>query len=134
MAPPPELLRSIAQRHGLRIAVVFGSVARQQTHARSDVDVGVVLDRVLDYAELADLEHDVQQLFPDRKVDLVVLNHADPLLLKQVFDNYHVLYGDPRDIQRLRLLAFRRYQDHRKYFDLERAYVRDFIRRLDGSQ
>ena len=72
--------------------------------------------------------HDLQALFPDRELDLAVLNHADPLLLKPVMDTARLLYGEPAELHRLQLLAFKRYQDHRKYLEMERRFVADAVR------
>jgi hypothetical protein len=49
--------------------------------------------------------------------------------LKKILESCRLLYGDPRDLQRLRIYGFKRYQDHRRFLDLERRYVRDAIRR-----
>lgn len=45
------------------------------------------------------------------------------LFLKKITEACRLLYGDPRDLQRLRIFAFKRYQDHRRYLDLERRFV-----------
>ncbi len=66
---------------------------------------------------------DLQTLVTDRAVDLVFLNHADPLLLKQVTDHCALVYGTPGRLAELKLYAFKRYQDYRPYLEMERAYV-----------
>ena len=74
-----------------------------------------------------DLIADLQALVPDREVDLVVLNRADPLLLKQITDHCELIYGSPRRLDELKLYAFKRYQDHRRYLDLERRFVAEAL-------
>jgi hypothetical protein len=71
----------------------------------------------------ADVIADLQALVPDREIDLVLLNRADPLLLKQVTDHCELVYGSADRLDALKLYAFKRYQDHRPYLDMERAYV-----------
>ncbi len=56
-------------------------------------------------------------------MDLAILNHADPLFLKKVTEDCRLLFGAPKELARLNLYAFKRYQDHRRYFDLERHFV-----------
>jgi predicted nucleotidyltransferase len=122
-------LERVARAHGIRLLLQFGSTVTGRTHAKSDVDVAALLERpdqTLD--EHATMLHDVQALFPDRELDLAILNHADPLFLKQVMDTARLLYGTDTDLRRLQLLAFRRYQDHRKYLELERRFVSDAVR------
>ena len=95
----------IAQAYGIRLVLQFGSTVTGRVHPASDVDLGVLLERPsLTLEERSELLHELQRLFPDREVDLAILNHADPLFLKKVTED-------------------KRYQDHRKYFDLERRFV-----------
>ena len=124
----PVDLAPIAERHGIRMLLQFGSTVRGQVHERSDIDLGVMLDRSsIGLRERAELEHDLQSLFPGRKIDLAMLNHADPLFLKQVTDHCRLLYGDEAELRRLKLYAFKHYQDHRRYFELERRFVAEAL-------
>lgn len=123
-------LSRIARGHGVRLILEFGSSVTGALHAGSDLDIAVVLDGEDGLERRARLLHDLQALVAGREVDLAVLNHADPLFLKQVTDHCRLLYGTATDLARLKLLAFKRYQDHRKYFDLERAFV---ARAIGGS-
>ena len=123
-------LEEIARRHGIRLLLQFGSTVSGRTHARSDVDLAALLNRAtLSLGEHAALLHDLQSLYPDREVDLVLINHADPLLLKKVMEAPRLVYGTERQVQELAIYAFKRHQDHRKYFDLER----EFVARTAGS-
>jgi predicted nucleotidyltransferase len=123
-------LDRVARRHGIRLLLQFGSSVTGKTHPGSDVDLAVLLERpALALEEYADLVHELQALFPGREVDLAVINHADPLFLKQVTDTCRLLHGAPGDLQRLKLLAFKRYQDHRRYLELERRFVADALSR-----
>ena len=129
-----ELAR-IADVHGVVLLLQFGSSVTRKLHARSDVDLAALLDRDRPtLREHADLLHDLERLFPAREADLALLNHADPLFLKKILESCRILHGDPRRLQRLRIYAFKRYQDHRRYLDLERRFVtRRFAGvRLDG--
>lgn len=63
-------------------------------------------------------------------IDLALLNHADPLFLRRILEQCRLLYGSPWTLAELRIYAFRRYQDHRRYLALEREYVDRSIRRL----
>jgi predicted nucleotidyltransferase len=129
----PDLDR-IARTYGVRLLVQFGSTVAGVVHPGSDVDLAVVLERPrLTLEEYAGLGHELQGLFPDREVDLAILNHADPLFLKKVTENCRLLYGAAADLQRLKLHAFKRYQDYRKYLDLERRFVAGALARPAGG-
>jgi predicted nucleotidyltransferase len=124
-------LAEIAERFGLALIVQFGSTVTGRTHARSDLDIAV---RSLPgrsaprLAERAELEHALAELFPGRRIDLALLDHADPLFLKQVVLGPHrLLHGATRALHELRMLAYRRYEDHRRFLALERRYVEGVI-------
>lgn len=121
-------LKALAEKHGIMLVLRFGSSVNQKTHARSDLDLAVLLDHpTVDFRRFADLLHDLQELFPGPEVDLAVLNHADPLFLKRITDDCEILYGPVQQLQRLKIYAFKRYQDHQKYFDIERRFASRFV-------
>ena len=70
------LVRVLDREPGLRLAVLFGSAARETTHAGSDVDVGVA---GIPVSRLAALESALSRAV-GRPVDLVDLTTAPPLL------------------------------------------------------
>lgn len=127
--PGPDF-QDVARAHGIRLLLQFGSSVTGTMHVASDVDLAVLLERPdPDLDEYVALIRDLQALFPDREVDLAILNRADPLFLKKVTESCRLLYGAEVDFQRLRLRAFKRYQDHRKYLKLEQRFVADALDR-----
>lgn len=120
-----EALARIARRHGIRLILQFGSTVSGRTHERSDLDIAVLLDAPsATFRTLGEISADLQTAFPDREIDLAILNTADPLFLKRIVDDAKLLYGEARTLARLRMYAFTRYQDHRRFLEMERAYVR----------
>jgi uncharacterized protein len=125
-------LEELAGRRGIRLLLQFGSSVTGRLHAGSDLDLGVWLEHVpVSFDELADLIADLQALEPGREVDVAVLNHADPLFLKRVTEEAVLVYGPQRVFQELRIYAFKRYQDHRRFFVMERDYM---TRRLRAAR
>jgi predicted nucleotidyltransferase len=125
MSGPP--FDAIARRHGARLILQYGSTVSGRIHAGSDVDVAVLLEGEPDYTRLGGLLADLERAFPGRDVDLGLLNHADPLFLKKALESVRLLAGSPRDLASLRLYAFRRYQDHRRYLRLEERHLDRFL-------
>jgi predicted nucleotidyltransferase len=120
---------SVAAAHGLAMVLLFGSTVAGGEHARSDRDVAVqYAGTPADFRGLARLQHALQEVFPEREVDLAVINRADPLFLKKITECCELVYGDPRALEELKIYAFKRYQDHRRFFAMERAYVERFLR------
>jgi predicted nucleotidyltransferase len=123
-----EDLKEIAQKHGIVLVLKFGSSVTGRMHLRSDVDLAILLDRsTITLQEHVELLQSLQPLFPERELDLALINHADPLFLKKITDNCELLLGPPERLQALKLYAFKRYQDHRRYFELERQYAERFL-------
>jgi predicted nucleotidyltransferase len=128
VAPDERQLAEIARRHQLDLVLLFGSAATDSMHGHSDVDIAVRRRAgTLAMEERARLESELSRLFDGQRVDLVLIEHPDPLFLKQITDHARLLYGSERDLAELRILAFRRYQDHRRFLEMERAYVDRFV-------
>lgn len=119
-----QALGELARRHGIALVIRFGSTVTGRTHPGSDVDFGVLFERLPPtLAEELRVIADLQALEPGAPVDVSVLNRADPLLLKQVTDHARLEYGSEPRFEAFRRYAFKRYHDHRPYFELERQYV-----------
>lgn len=124
-AVEPGDFEAFGVKHGVRLLLQFGSTVSGLTHPKSDVDLAVVMKRVpLSPGAFGGLVADIQPCFPGREVDVAVVNHADPLFLKQVVEGCRILYGSPRALAELQIYAFKRYQDHRRFLSMEREYVR----------
>lgn len=117
-------LQKVAERHRIRLMIQFGSTVTDHRHPGSDLDLAVLL-KTSDPSmhTMLEIQESLQEVFPGQTVDLAFINHADPLFLKKMVEHCRLLYGDARDLARLRLYAFKRYQDHRRFLELERRYV-----------
>ena len=124
-------LNRVAQKHAIDLILLFGSAVTGKQHPSSDLDIAVLFqkERSLSSAEYSELVHSLREIFPDQTIDLGIINHADPLFLKKVTENCRILYGPPRKLMELKIYAFKRYQDHRRYFDMEQQYVKRFLKR-----
>ena len=117
-------LRELAQRFGIRVVLQFGSTVTGTTHDDSDLDLAVQFDTpILSLGTILELQEALQSQFPGRKVDLAILNRADPLFRKKIMESCRILFGTSQDFARLRLYSFKTYQDYRPYLELERQSV-----------
>jgi len=100
---PVDQIQAVLDRYPVRLALVFGSHARQEASERSDVDIAVEFEDVLpegtQYSELllglgADLEIALSE-----SVDVVDLHRTDPSLGRQILEEGVLLVGsrDRRD-------------------------------------
>ncbi|HUO85184.1 MAG TPA: nucleotidyltransferase domain-containing protein [Thermoanaerobaculia bacterium] len=80
---------------------LFGSIAGKEEHAGSDADVGIVLrDRRAPgpgWRWRADLAGRLEELFPGRSIDLVILDEQGPLFRHQVLLHGRLLHEADRD-------------------------------------
>lgn len=79
---PPELLSALEAQPDLRLAVVFGSVARGQAGPESDLDIAVLADGPVDAPRREALIRVLAQA-SGRPVDLVDLWSADVLVSRE---------------------------------------------------
>ena len=124
-------LAQIAARHRVRLLLRHGSTVSGRVHAESDLDMAALFEEgQASLASVVALSADLQELYPGSDVDLAAINHADPLFLRKILERCELLYGSTRELAELRMYAFRRYQDHRRFLPLERVYVRRAVERL----
>ncbi len=98
---PNERIRSVLQRHGgIRLAILFGSLATGRATARSDVDLAVLAEGPLD-AESRIALIDALALATGRPVDLVDLRVVGEPLLGQVLEHGVRLLGSDHDYAEL---------------------------------
>lgn len=90
------LNRVLQKRDEVRVVYLFGSRARGTVTKFSDIDIGVLLneDFVKEsvYGYRADLTTELISFLRTDKIDLVVLNHAPPLLAHRVVRDGIVLH------------------------------------------
>jgi len=128
-------LERLARRFGIRLILQFGSTVAGTCHPLSDMDIAVMFERgEVPLRVTLEVSEELRKMFPDREIDLAVLNRADPLFLRQITDNCRLLFGEPRDLAQLRLYAFKRYQDYRRFLALERQFVGDRLAALSAKQ
>ncbi len=118
---PQALARRIAAalepRTEILEAYLFGSVARGETHARSDIDVAVYVDEHLcpdtPYGYRADLTTHLMARLETNRIDVVVLNDAPPLLYHRVLrDGIRLFSRDLRATTTREARAYSRYFDY----------------------
>ncbi|NOZ78356.1 MAG: nucleotidyltransferase domain-containing protein [Acidobacteria bacterium] len=106
LEPRPEILE----------AYLFGSVARGDAQAHSDLDIAVYVDQSrcpdAPFGYRADLTTDFMAGLETNRVDVVVLNDAPPLLYHRVLrDGIRLLSRDLRATTTREARAYSRYFD-----------------------
>jgi predicted nucleotidyltransferase len=121
-------LHRIAKKYRLKLILAFGSQLKGQTHPMSDLDIAVWGEGDFNWHQYSELIFELEKVFPEKKIDLALINRADPLLLHKISQSFFCLYGAKRMIVEFRILAFKRYQDYQPFFRLEEKCVDAFVK------
>lgn len=119
-------LKKIAKRYGLKLMILFGSVAQKRENRHSDVDIAILPKTDLSIRRELELRKDLFELFR-REIDLSYINRASPLLLGQIAMHGKILYGNPKDYFSIKIYAMKRYLDFHPYFQLREKIVKNAL-------
>lgn len=101
----------------IKLLVLFGSQATGKAGKNSDTDVAVLSDGELTLAEKGEIGIEAGKILhvSEDKIDVIDIRRASPLLQQEIAQSGKLLYGDPFDFLRFRVLAWKRYQDTAKF-------------------
>ena len=119
-------LRPLFDAAGLRLVVLFGSMATGKITKWSDIDLGFLFDEPVD---IVGLTNRVITLLHSDKVDVVDLRRASPLLKFSAAKYGKALYErSPGLFNQFCSLAMRRFADTKKIRVAQERVVEDFLR------
>lgn len=116
------------ERDGLLLVIIFGSVAQQRTHKKSDIDIALLFKSSLTDDDLLKINNKIIQLLNVNEINIVDIAKASPLLAyeivrngKPVFKKYNAIY--PKFVS----LSMRKYIDAYKIREAQKKYIDKFI-------
>lgn len=127
--PDKQIIENICKRHKVKFLILFGSKAKGNANKISDTDLAVYFESKVTAKTELDFFYDVVSLLATDKIDVVTLNHAEPLLLKEV-----ALYGVPLFEKKESIFdnfiikAIAKYQDTKKYRQFQNQLVEEYIK------
>lgn len=134
----------LCKQHGVSLAVLFGSQATGRATEASDVDLAVLMrdksrpDDLLSLAcERREFMRELISYIKSTDVDLIILNHANPLLKFQVARTGKPVYQEtPGLFSSFCSLAVRQHEDSMVFYRATDRYLRQAAerRRRDGRQ
>lgn len=100
-----KLIKSFFKdKNNVLLVFLFGSYASKQMKTSSDVDIGVLFEKIPSFFELNALKENLSEVLK-RDIDLVALNNASPIIKMQVIkkgilvfqrnkNDFSLFYGD----------------------------------------
>jgi len=145
--PSPEVvkesLHAFFENHPeVILAYLFGSYITRKTGSFNDIDIAVLvvperleeLDRSSPYGYAAYLNTELAHLLKYNRVDLTILNHAPPLLLRRVIgEGMLVFCRSEADRIRFEVASLKRYADTAHLRTIKRHYMRQRIKKGNAS-
>ncbi len=125
-----EAAAGIGERHGLRLVVLYGSVAKGGAREDSDVDIAVLGKSVLEFKEIIEIIDEFAAALQINEIDVKSLHHADPLFRQQVMESGILLYGEELDFAKFKIFAFRDYVESKSLFDLKEKLVKKRLKMI----
>ncbi|MFN2341135.1 MAG: nucleotidyltransferase family protein [Halanaerobium sp.] len=131
-------IRDILTEYGLQLLILFGSYESDNFNKNSDIDLAVKV-RQLNQLKKDQFQilNQLSALFGQRPVDLVILNHADPLIKFKIASEGELLYQSEEHIfENFQVRAAAEHNDARKFYQLDKKFIEDFLERSknnDGS-
>lgn len=89
---PKSLKSFFEERRDILLVFVFGSFVHNRLRPSSDLDIGVLFEAVPEIGMVGALAEELSSTFR-REVDLVVLNHASPVLRMQMLKHGMSIYS-----------------------------------------
>ena len=131
----PQVVAVLRGHAGLRLAYVFGSRARGDGGAHSDLDVAVSCAGSLDANALGILAESLARATGISRVDVVDLSTAPPLVCDEVVRDGVCVIGSDEERIDFELRTFQRVQDTRPLRETQQRLLREVaaLRLRDGD-
>lgn len=103
---------AISKKHGLSFVALFGSQATGRTHAKSDVDIGVVGNAPIAFDVQTEIWREFSDVLQRDDIEVVDLYEATPTMMYVVARDGQVLYEDKAGhFDSWKLFAMREWRD-----------------------
>ena len=128
-------IKEILSDYELELLILFGSYETENFNENSDLDLAVKVkaNEKLKNDQL-DILHQISSLFNQIPVDLILLNHADPLIKFKIASEGTLLYQKEKGLfEEFQVRAAAEHNDARKFYQLDRKFIDDFLERSQSN-
>lgn len=123
-----EILARICEEFSLSFVVLFGSQLPGRKGLKDDYDIAVFSEDKISDDEDLELVSRFSQVLQSDALDVVILNFAAPLIQCEVATCARLLFErKPGSFNRFRWRAVQRWNDNKKFSNLNLDYVKDYL-------
>lgn len=128
-------IKDILADFGLELLILFGSYESQSFNENSDIDLAVKVKKIDSLKKNQDhVLYSISKIFDLRPVDLVVLNHADPLIKFKIASEGKLLYQNEKGLfEKFQVRAAAEHNDARKFYQLDQKFIDNFLERSQSN-
>jgi|SRR6056297_251984 len=132
---PKKKLINLCGKYQIKLMVIFGSFITEYFNHQSDIDLAVLatdINLIKDNKSI--ILKKLGNLFEHREIDLILLNHADPLLKFNIAAEGKIIYEKETGIyNKFKVRAMNEHNDAKKFYKLDKKYINDFLKRSENN-
>ncbi|KXS50356.1 MAG: DNA polymerase beta domain-containing protein [Halanaerobium sp. 4-GBenrich] len=126
-----DKIKEILNDYDLQLLILFGSYGEENFTKNSDIDLAVKVSHCKNLKEnQVQILNQLSVLFEHHPVDLVLLNHADPLIKFKVALEGKLLYQNEKGLfEKFQVRAAAEHNDAQKFYQLDQNFIENFLER-----
>lgn len=130
-------IAKIAEKHGLKLVMIFGSRATGEASEKSDYDIAILSGEKNIFDDIHRFSRCLSEfaiLFGtnEDKIDLTNFNKANILLRREIMSEGKLLFGNRNLFDEMGAAAFRDFIDARPLFELEGYLVKKRLQQISA--
>ena len=128
-----KIIRLLAKKYHLKVVMLFGSLAKNNAQAKSDIDLAVLAAPDFYEKSFADFTYDLMKAedAEKREIEVVPITGYNPILLFNIFNDGEPVYvSSKEEYSRLRSWARFTYEDSRRFFSGRERLLEKRMERL----
>lgn len=126
-------LKNLLQEYNIKLIYIFGSYAKGNNNANSDLDIAVLLNNDYDPMDKLSLIGDLTSIFKRDDIDLVILNSANSVLKHQIIKYGKLVFMENEDIKvNFEVRVLKEYMDMEPFRRTQRKYINEWFENIAG--
>lgn len=125
--------KNLLQEYDIKLIYIFGSYAKGNNNANSDLDIGVLLNNDYNPMDKLSLIGDLTSIFKRDDIDLVILNSANSVLKHQVIKYGKLIFMENEDVKvNFEVRVLKEYMDMEPFRRTQRKYINEWFKNTAG--